>query len=90
MDRKKIILILGAAWLSAALLTWFLYAATKAPRIEKTTSVVAAARDIPAGTLLRKEDLTTIAVRDREIPGHRHSRSQTRDQPRAAPSRFRL
>jgi pilus assembly protein CpaB len=70
MDRKKIILILGAAWLSAALLTWFLYAATKAPHIEKTTAVVAAARDLPAGALLRKEDLTTIAVRDKEIPGH--------------------
>jgi pilus assembly protein CpaB len=70
MDRKKIILILGGAWFSAALLTWFLYAATKGPHVEKTTAVVAAARDIPAGTLLRKGDLTTIAIRDKEIPGH--------------------
>lgn len=68
MDRKKIIMILAAAWLSAALLTWFLYAATKAPHIEKTTAIVAAARDLPAGTLLRKEDLTTIAIRDKELP----------------------
>ena len=70
MDRQKVILILVAAWVSAALLTWFLYAATKAPHIEKTTAVVAAARDLPAGTLLRKDDLTKIAIRDKELPRH--------------------
>ena len=41
MDRKRIVLIFGAAWVSAALLTWFLYAATKAPHVEKMTSIVA-------------------------------------------------
>lgn len=39
MDRKKILLIFVAAWFSAALLTWFLYASTKAPRVEKTVAI---------------------------------------------------
>jgi pilus assembly protein CpaB len=68
MDRKQLLLIFGAAWVSAALLVWFLYATTKAPRVEKTMSVVAAARDMPAGTLLKKGDLKTLALRENEVP----------------------
>jgi pilus assembly protein CpaB len=68
MDRKHLLLIFGAAWVSAALLVWFLYATTKAPRVEKTVSVVAAARDLPAGTLLKKGDLKTLALRENEVP----------------------
>jgi pilus assembly protein CpaB len=68
MDRKQLLLIFGAAWVSAALLVWFLYATTKAPRVEKTVSVVAAARDMPAGTLLRKGDIKTLALRENEVP----------------------
>ena len=68
MDRRRIMLILAAAWVSAALLTIFLYTAVKGPHVEKTTNIVAAARDLPAGTLLRKDDLTTIAIRDSQLP----------------------
>src|SRR5215469_255900 len=68
MDRKQLLLIFGAAWVSAALLVWFLYATTKAPRVEKTVSVVAAARDLPAGTLLKKGDLKTLTLRENEVP----------------------
>jgi pilus assembly protein CpaB len=68
MDRQKLLLIFGAAWVSAALLVWFLYITTKAPHIEKTIAVEAAARDMPAGTLLRKKDLKTIAIRENEVP----------------------
>ncbi len=68
MDRQKLLLIFGAAWVSAAVLVWFLYVTTKAPHIEKTVAVEAAARDMPAGTLLRKSDLKTIALRENEVP----------------------
>ena len=68
MDRKELLLIFGAAWVSAALLVWFLYVTTKAPRVEKTVAVVAAARDMPAGTLLRKGDIKTLALRENEVP----------------------
>ncbi len=32
MDRNRILLLFGAAWVSAALLTWFLYSATAKPK----------------------------------------------------------
>src|ERR1700723_1090862 len=68
MDRQKLVLIFAAAWVSAALLTWFLYASTKGPHIESTVTVEAAARDMPAGTLLRKADLKTVTLREKEVP----------------------
>src|SRR5215467_15358541 len=68
MDRRKILLIFAAAWISAALLTWFLYASTKTPRVPKTVEILAAARDMPAGTRLRKGDLKTIHVPERDVP----------------------
>jgi pilus assembly protein CpaB len=68
MDRQKIVLIFVGAWISAALLTWFLYAATKAPRAEKTVSIQAAARDLPAGTRLRKADLKIVRVPEADAP----------------------
>jgi pilus assembly protein CpaB len=68
MDRQKLVLIFAAAWVSAALLTWLLYASTKGPHIESTVTVEAAARDMPAGTLLRKGDLKTVTLLEREVP----------------------
>jgi pilus assembly protein CpaB len=68
MDRQRLVLIFGAAWVSAALLVWFLYSSTKAPRLEPTVTVEAAAHDMPAGTLLRKADLKTITLLAKEVP----------------------
>ena len=42
MDRQKKLLIFAAAWLSAGLLTWFLYAKTVAPQQERQVRVVVA------------------------------------------------
>jgi pilus assembly protein CpaB len=68
VDRQKIVLIFIAAWISAALLTWFLYATTKAPRSEKMVAITAAARDMPAGTRLQKLDLKTVRVPEKDVP----------------------
>jgi pilus assembly protein CpaB len=68
MDRKHLLLIFGGAWVSALLLVWFLYATTQAPHAEKTVAVVAAARDIPAGTMLKKKDLIRLNLREKELP----------------------
>src|SRR5215472_567752 len=68
MDRQKIVVIFGIALLSAAGLTWFLYANTVVPKQEKKQVVYAAARDLPVGTLLRKPDLRRIAVGVRDVP----------------------
>jgi pilus assembly protein CpaB len=68
MDRRKILMIFGGAWVSAALLTYFLWAQTKAPKTERTTKVVAAARDMAAGTRLRKADLKLVNVPEKDVP----------------------
>src|SRR3974377_371688 len=68
MDRRKVLLLFGVAWISAAGLTWFLYASTKAPAVEKTIAILAAARDMPAGTRLLPGDLKTVRVPERDVP----------------------
>ena len=67
MDRQKMLMIFGGAWLSAALLTWLVYSMTKAPKSDKTASVIAAARDLPAGTRLHKGDLKVVKVGDKDL-----------------------
>jgi pilus assembly protein CpaB len=68
VDRQKIIWIFIAAWISAALLTWFLYATTQAPHSEKMVAITAAARDMPAGTRLQKGDLKSVRVPEKDVP----------------------
>lgn len=62
------LIVFGAAWVSAALLTWFLYSQWKAPKSEKTVACVAAARDMPAGTKLKKSDLEVVHVPEKALP----------------------
>jgi pilus assembly protein CpaB len=62
------VLIFVGAWISAAVLTWFLYATTKAPHAEKMVAITAAARDMPAGTRLQKADLKTVRVPEKDVP----------------------
>ena len=71
------LLLFGAAWLSAAALSWFLYAKTKAPQEEKKTVIVVAARDMPLGSLLRKGDIKLAAIPSRQLP--KGAVSQERD-----------
>ena len=61
MDRRRILILFGAAWISAALLTWFLYAKTVVPTADKRTSVMAAAHDLAVGTMIRKADLKKVS-----------------------------
>jgi pilus assembly protein CpaB len=68
MDRQKILLIFGGAWISAALLTWFVYTRATGGGTQRLRAVYAAARDIPAGTRLRKADLKRINVPETDVP----------------------
>lgn len=68
MDRQKILMIFGGAFLAATLLTWFLYAKTQAPQKEKMAAVVAASRDLPAGVRLGKGDLRKINIPEKDLP----------------------
>ena len=68
MDRQKILMIFGGALLSAGLLTWFLWAQTRAPKTERMVKVVAAARDMGAGTRLRQADLKLVSIPEKDVP----------------------
>lgn len=68
MDRQKKLLILGAAWISAGLLSWFVWAKTVAPQQVRTRPVVVAVRDMPLGTLLRQSDLRLVNYPERDVP----------------------
>jgi pilus assembly protein CpaB len=68
MDRQKALIIFGAAWLSAALLTWFLWSRTSGPQNEKMSRVVAAARDLGAGARLSKGDLKLVSLPAKDLP----------------------
>jgi pilus assembly protein CpaB len=68
MDRQKILLIFGAAWVSAVLLTWFLWSRTKVPRTEKTIGIVAVSRDLPAGSKLQSNDIKLVNVPEKDVP----------------------
>jgi len=68
MDRQKKLLLFGAAWLSALLLTWFYYSNAVAPKSEKTLKMVVATRDMPMGTLLKKSDLKLANYPESQVP----------------------
>src|SRR3954447_24144954 len=69
MDRQKKLLLFGAAWVSALLLTWLFYSQAAAPRTEKMLRVVVASHDMPMGTLLRKAgDLKIVNYPERDVP----------------------
>ena len=86
MDRQTILLLFGIAWFSAALLTWFLYAKTKAPKSEKRIAILAAVRDLPNGALLKKSDLKQVLVAEKERSQRRHFSGGRRPGSRAAVS----
>jgi pilus assembly protein CpaB len=68
MDRQKKFLLFGAAWVSAFLLTWFLYAKAVAPQQEKMLKVVVATHDMPIGTLVRPADVKLVNYPERDVP----------------------
>jgi pilus assembly protein CpaB len=68
MDRQKKFLLFGAAWVSAFLLTWFVYAKAVAPQQEKMVKVVVATRDMPVGTLLQLKDIKLVDYPEKDVP----------------------
>lgn len=60
------LLLFGGAWLSAGLLTWFLYSVTSSAQQTKLVKVMAASRDLSAGTRLRKSDLKVLSLPERD------------------------
>lgn len=68
MDRQKLLMIFGGAFVAAALLTWFLYSQTVAPKKEKMVTVLAASADLPAGTRVQKVHLKKVSIPQATAP----------------------
>ncbi len=68
MDRQKLLMIFGGAAVAAALLTWFLYSATVAPKSEKLVQVLASSANLPAGTRLQKIHFKKITMAAKDVP----------------------
>ncbi|HYM10182.1 MAG TPA: Flp pilus assembly protein CpaB [Bryobacterales bacterium] len=68
MDRKRVTVIFVVAWVSAALLSWFLYKSTRGPQRERLLTVAAASRNLTAGTLLKDSDVKMIHIREQDAP----------------------
>ena len=68
MDRQKKLLLFGAAWVSAMLLTWFVYHTAAAPQQERMLRVVVATHDMPVGTLLKASDLKIVNYPEKDVP----------------------
>ncbi|MDZ4802358.1 MAG: Flp pilus assembly protein CpaB [Bryobacteraceae bacterium] len=68
MDRQKIIMIFAGAWVSAALLTWFVFSRATSANTEKMVEVYAASADLPAGTRVKKSDLKKVRVPEKDAP----------------------
>src|SRR5579864_4726854 len=68
MDRQKVLIIFGAAWVSAALLTWIFISKTHGSKAQATRRVVVASRDLPLGTRIRKPDIKMVEALDKDLP----------------------
>jgi pilus assembly protein CpaB len=68
LDRQKILMIFGGALLCAFLMSWFVYAKTQGPKQETMIKVVAASRDMGAGTRLKPGDLKLVNVPENDQP----------------------
>src|SRR5436190_19393306 len=68
MQRYRVLVIFGIAWLSALALSWWVYRKTTAPVSRNVVYAVAAAQDLPLGKRLQSENLKLIALDPKDLP----------------------
>jgi pilus assembly protein CpaB len=68
MQQHRVLIAFGIAWLSALLLSWYVYKRTTAPQARNLVSVVAAARDLAIGKRIQAEDLRLLALDRKDLP----------------------
>lgn len=68
MQRHRILLAFGIAWLSALLLSWWVYQRTTAPQSREVALAVAAVKDLPVGKRVEAADLKFITVDRKDLP----------------------
>src|SRR5436309_4999385 len=68
MQRHRVLMAFGIAWLSALLLSYWVYKRTTAPQSRDLISVVAATRDLAVGKKIQAEDLKLLALDRKDLP----------------------
>ncbi len=68
MQRHRVLLAFGAAWLCALLLSWWVYKRTTAPQTRQMVQTVAAAQDLPVGKRISASDLKLVTVDRKDVP----------------------
>src|SRR5215470_8671675 len=68
MQRHRVLIAFGIAWLSALALSWYVYKRSSAPQARDTVAVVAAAQDLPIGKRLQANDLKLTTIDRKDVP----------------------
>jgi pilus assembly protein CpaB len=68
MQQRRVLLAFGIAWLSALLLSWWVYKRTTAPQTRDMVSVVAAAHDLAVGKRIQTNDLKPLMLDRKDLP----------------------
>ncbi len=68
MQQHRVLLAFGIAWLSALLLSWWVYKRTTAPQARDLVSVVAAAHDLAIGKRIQADDLKLLMLDRKDLP----------------------
>ncbi|MSV27135.1 MAG: Flp pilus assembly protein CpaB [Bryobacterales bacterium] len=68
MQRHRVLIAFGIAWLTALGLSWWVYRSSSAPEKRDTVSIVAAAKDLPIGKRVETADVKLITLDRKDLP----------------------
>lgn len=69
MQRHRVLVAFGIAWLVALILSWAIYKKTAAPEKRQIVQVVAAATNLPIGKRVATSDVKLVTVDQKNLPG---------------------
>src|SRR5262249_9819050 len=68
MQRQRVLIAFGIAWLSALVLSWWVYRTSTTPQSRDVVHVVAAAKDLPTGKRIEAADVKLVAIDRKDLP----------------------
>src|SRR6266568_2969988 len=68
MQRHRVVVAFGIAWMTALLLSWWVYKKTTAPQPRDLITVAAAAHDLAIGRRIQADDLKLVTLDRKDLP----------------------
>src|SRR2546427_13253597 len=68
MQRHRVLVAFGIAWITALLLSWWVYKKTTAPQPRDLITVAAAAHDLAIGRRIQADDLKLVTLDRKDLP----------------------